>query len=219
MQAVDILDEVVADLENDDNLLRIKRLLIYASRNVWAKTVDEVVRYGLRQLIEELLGSVEEIDTLKKILAEQVKRLNNRPEYVESADTIIGTIGFLYSMRDQFAKTPVSTTTEPTAQQKSEFIPNSFDLRSEIGRNVSPLQAKILIYSALYYPFSPRERDWSPMNNYDLDDLLLALYQACATSEDVRTRLYTAAQKSEFVEDSQRAAGVIFQAMRSLFPA
>ncbi len=217
MQALDILDEVVADLENDDNLLRIKRLLIYASRNVWAKSVDEVVRYGLRQLIEELLGSVEEIDTLKKVLGEQVKRLNNRPEYVESADTIIGTIGFLYPLRSQFAKTVISTA-QP-APQKPEFIPNPFDLRSEICRNISPLQAKILIYSALYYPFSPRERDWSPMHNYDLDDLLLALYQTCDTSEDVRSRLYSAAQKSDFVEDNQRAAGVIFQAMRSLFPA
>ena len=217
MQALDILDEVVADLENDDNLLRIKRLLIYASRNVWAKSVDEVVRYGLRQLIEELLGSVEEIDTLKKVLGEQVKRLNNRPEYVESADTIIGTIGFLYPLRSQFAKAVSST--EQTAQPKPETIPNPFDLRSEICRNISPLQAKILIYSALYYPFSPRERDWSPMHNYDLDDLLLALYQACDSSEDVRSLLYTAAQKSDFVEDNQRAAGVIFQAMRSLFPA
>jgi len=217
MQAVDILDEVVADLENDDNLLRIKRLLIYASRNVWAKSVDEVVCYGLRQLIEELLASVEEIDTLKKVLGEQVKRLNNRPEYVESADTIIGTIGFLYPLRSQFAKNVISPA--QTAPQKPEFIPNPFDLRSEICRNVSPLQAKILIYSALYYPFSPRERDWSPMNNYDLDDLLLSLYQACDTSEDLRSRLYTAAQQSDFVEDNQRTAGVIFQAMRSLFPA
>jgi hypothetical protein len=218
MQAVDILDEVVADLENDDNLLRIKRLLLYASRNIWAKTVDEVARYGLRQLIEELLSSVQEIDTLKKILGEQVKRLNNRPEYVQSADTIIGTIGFLYPMRSQLVKTTVSQEPAPP-QAKPESIPHPFDLRSEICRNVSPLQAKMLIYSALYYPFSPRERDWSPMNNYDLDDLLSALYQACETSEDVRSRLYSAAQKSEFVEDSQRTAGVIFQAMRSLFPA
>ncbi len=217
MQATDILDEVVADLENDDNLLRIKRLLLYACRNVWAKDVDEVVRYGLRQLIEELLSAVEDIDTLKKILSEQVRRLNNRQEYVQSADTIIGTVGFLYSMRSQFAKPPA--TPQPPTPTKPETIPHPFDLRSEICRNVSPLQAKILIYSALYYPFSPRERDWSPMNNYNLDDLLLALYQACATSEDVRSKLYEAAQKSEFVEDSQRTAGVIYQAMRSLFPA
>ncbi len=217
MQATDILDEVVADLENDDNLLRIKRLLLYASRNVWAKDVDEVVRYGLRQLIEELLGAVEDIDTLKKILSEQVKRLNNRPEYVQSADTIIGTVGFLYSMRSQFAKPPAPP--QPATPTKPETIPHPFDLRSEICRNVSPLQAKILIYSALYYPFSPRERDWSPMNNYDLDDLLSALYRACDTSEDVRSRLYYTAQRSEFAEDSQRTAGVIYQAMRSLFPA
>jgi hypothetical protein len=218
---MDILDEVVADLENDDNLLRIKRLLIFTSRGTWAKNVDEVVCYGLRQLIEEVLVNVPDAETMKRTLSEQVKRLNNRTEYVESADTIIGTIGFLYGMKDQFAITAFAPLEDnvATAPQKPEAIPNPFDLRSEICRNVSPLQAKILIYASLYHPFSPRERDWSPINACDLDDLLHVLYQTCNSSQEVKDRLYHAAQGTEFAEDDHRAAGVIYQSMRSLFPS
>jgi hypothetical protein len=217
MDTFDILDEVVADMENDDNLLRIKRLLLYASRGEWAKNVDEVVCYGLRQLIEEVLVNVPDADTLKRSLAEQVRNLNSRPEYVESADSIIGTIGFLYPMREQILPKVVKQDTPPAPTPKPEFIPHPFDLRSEICRNASPLQVKILIFSTLYHPFSPRERDWSELNKYDLDDLLQALYQACNSAQEVKDKLYSTAQTSEFAEDAQRTAGVIYQAMRSLF--
>lgn len=226
MDTFDILDEVVADMENDDNLLRIKRLLIYASRGEWAKNVDEVVCYGLRQLIEEVLVNVPDADTLKRSLAEQVRNLNSRPEYVESADSIIGTIGFLYSMRSKILPTVTAPEIQPDSQApelspsgKPEFIPHPFDLRSEICRNVSPLQAKILIYSSLYHPFNPRERDWSELNKYDLDDLLQTLYQSCNSAQEVKDRLYATAQNSEFADDDQRAAGVVYQALRSLFNA
>ncbi|MFN3927964.1 MAG: hypothetical protein ACK4QL_11790 [Pseudanabaenaceae cyanobacterium] len=218
---MDIIDEVIADLENDDNLLRIKRLLLYVSRGVWAKNVDEVSCFGLRQLIEEVLVNVPDPDTMKRTLSEQVRNLNNRPEYVESADKIIGSIGFLYNMRDQFDLKIVQSTPSQDHQtlQKPEYIPNPFDLRSEICRNASPLQAKILIYSALYQPFSPRERDWSPIANYDLDDFLQVLYQTCNSAQELKDRLYYAAQNSELPEDNQRTAGIIYQAMRSLFPS
>jgi hypothetical protein len=97
MEDLSLLDEVVADLEQSDNVLRIKRLILFTMSDVWSNNAEEVKSLDLRQLIQNLLTNIPNLDYLKQKLNSQIKRLTKQADYLLAADTIIDTIGMLYS--------------------------------------------------------------------------------------------------------------------------
>jgi hypothetical protein len=101
---------------------------------------------------------------------------------------------------------------------KLDYIVKPFDLRYEISSNISPLRAKVLIFSALHYKFNPRDRDWAQINSHDLDDLLLELFQTCETFEILESKLHETATQLDDRQENDQAASLICSAMRSLYP-
>ncbi|MEE3716136.1 hypothetical protein V2H45_05185 [Tumidithrix elongata RA019] len=241
MEDLNLLDEIVADLEQSENILRIKRLILFTSNDFWSNDAEEIKYLDLRQLIQTLLVNVPNIDHLKHKLNSQVKRLTKQADYLLAADTIIDTIGLLYSFmpkeshdRQQITQARVyQVASEPDTESnyqssyeqvyaapvkhKLAYIPNPFEIRLEISRNICPLHAKIVLFSALNYRFSPSEKDWSPLSTYDLNDLLDTIFQACQTVEELESKLYGTAKTLDQAEDGRRAAGVIIQALKPLY--
>jgi hypothetical protein len=120
----------------------------------------------------------------------------------------------------------IATSLEAADRNESDTIPhkhnlkyltNLFDLRAEISRNVSPLHAKILLFSSLNYRFSPQERDWSPLYTYDIDDLIQLIFQTYETVEALESRLAEVSLTLDQPEDAKRAAAVILQVMRPFY--
>ncbi|CAN1210425.1 hypothetical protein TUMEXPCC7403_09535 [Tumidithrix helvetica PCC 7403] len=245
MEDLNLLDEIVADIEQSENLLRIKRLILFTSSDFWSNDAEEIKHLDLRQLIQTLLVNVPNLDDLKHKLNNQVKRLTKQTDYLLAADTIIDTIGLLYSFLPKksgaaepitqgrtYAQVTPETASDssgfsnqqayqqvyaPPTKQKLTYIPNPFELRLEVSRNISPLHAKIVLFSALNYRFSPLEKDWSPLSTYDLNDLLDTIFHTCETVEDLESKLYATAKTLDQAEDGRRAAGVIVQALKPLY--
>lgn len=179
-----------------------------------------------------------DLNTLKQKLNSHVKQLSKQSDYLLAADNIIDSIGFLYTLRDE-GKLPNSflhpdeavaiayrneaDIIDPDSQStiphrhNLKYLTNLFDLRADISRNISPLHAKILLFSSLHYRFSPQERDWSALYTYDLDDLMQLIFQTYETFDALEQQLTQVSQTLDHVEDAKRASAVILQALRPFY--
>ncbi|MDX2254804.1 MAG: hypothetical protein NW214_04745 [Pseudanabaenaceae cyanobacterium bins.39] len=238
MEDSSLLEEVINNLEQDSNLLRIKRLILFTCHDTWSNDVNEVKALHIRQLVRELMIMFPDIQVLKQMLNSHIKQLSKQADYLLAADTIIDSVGFLYALRDE-QKLPTSFLYPETAknpprgdvsagEQKYEndtiphrhnlkHLTNLFNLRAEISRNISPLHAKILLFSSLHYRFSPLEKDWSSLYTYDLDDLMQLIFQAYETFESLETQLNQVSLTLDNPEDAQRAAAVILQSLKAFY--
>jgi len=242
MEDLSLLEEVIDSLEQDTNVLRIKRLILFTCHDVWSNDVNEVKTLHIRQLVREVMIMFPDLNILKQKLNSQVRQLSKQSDYILAADNIVDCLGFLYSLRDE-GKLPNSflqpekypTTTLPKNTQASKvnesdrdhdtiphrhnlkYLTNLFDLRANISRNISSLHAKILLFSSLNYRFSPQERDWSALYTYDLDDLVQLIYQRYETFEELEKQLYQVSLTLDQPEDAKRAASVILQALKPFY--
>jgi len=241
MEDLNLLEEVLDSLEQDNNVLRIKRLILFTCHDSWSNDVNEVKALQMRQLVRELMIMFPDLNMLKHKLNNNVKQLSKQSDYLLAADNIIDSLGFLYTLRDEgtlphsFLNPEVSSVSPNDAQttrndaferNDSDTIPhkpnlkyltNLFDLRAEISRNVSPLHAKILLFSSLNYRFSPHERDWSALYTYDIDDLIQLIFQTYETIEALEKRFAEVSLTLDQPEDAKRASAVILQAIRPFY--
>ncbi len=241
MEDLNLLEEVIDSLEQDGNVLRIKRLILFTCHDTWSNDVNEVKALHMRQLVRELMIMFPELSMLKQKLNGHVKQLSKQSDYLLAADNIIDNIGFLYTLRNE-GKLPhnflkpemaigIKNGSNSSRQNMSErgesdtiphrhnlkYLTNLFDLRADISRNVSPLHAKILLFSSLNHRFSPQERDWSPLYTYDLDDLIQIIFQTYETFEALETQLKQVSLTLDQPEDAKRASAVILQALRPFY--
>jgi|GEM_PF-510938 len=244
MEDLNLLEEVIDSLEQDSNVLRIKRLILFTCHDSWSNDVNEVKALQIRQLVRDLMIMFPDLNTLKQKLNSHVKQLSKQSDYLLAADSIIDSLGFLYTLRDE-GKLPHSFLNqdhpEPASASQREsstpndggsdrtesdtiphkhnlkYLTNLFDLRADISRNISPLHAKILLFSSLNYRFSPQERDWSALYTYDIDDLIQLIFQTYETVESLEARLTEVSLTLDQPEDAKRASAVILQAIKPFY--
>jgi len=243
MEDLNLLEEVIDSLEQDSNVLRVKRLILFACHDSWSNDVNEVKTLPMRQLVRELMLIFPDLNILKQKLNNCIKQLSKQSEYLLAADTIIDSLGFLYTLQHEnklpqnflnpVAAAPPSD--KPKSRKELEYIAekndcdtiphkhnlkyltNLFDLRANISRNVSPLHAKILLFSALNYRFSPQERDWSALYTYDIDDLIQTVFQRYENMAALEQQLNQVSQTLDQPEDAKRATSVILQALKPFY--
>ena len=242
MEDLNLLEEVIDSLEQDSNVLRIKRLILFTCHDTWSNDVNEVKALHVRQLVRELMIMVPDLNMLKQKLNSHVKQLSKQSDYLLAADNIIDSMGFLYTLRDEgnlpngFLKLEISSssqhiTHENITNEQNErdaqstiphkhnlkYLTNLFDLRADISRNVSPLHAKILLFSSLNYRFSPQDKDWSSLYTYDLDDLMQLTFQTYETFDALEKQLSEVSRTLDQPEDAKRASAVILQALKPFY--
>ncbi len=240
MEDLNLLEEVIDSLEQDSNVLRIKRLILFTCHDTWSNDVNEVKALHTRQLVRELMIMFPDLNMLKQKLNSHVKQLSKQSDYLLAADNIIDSIGFLYTLRDEgnlpksflnpeassaiaakkqtaFTKNDHDTQSTIPHRHNLKYLTNLFDLRADISRNVCPLHAKILLFSSLNYRFSPQERDWSALYTYDLDDLMQLIFQTYETFDALENQLAQVSQTLDQPEDAKRASAVILQALKPFY--
>ncbi len=243
MEDSSLLEEVINSLEQDSNVLRIKRLILFTCHDSWSTDVNEVKALHVPQLVSELMIAFPDLNVLKQKLNSNIKQLSKQSEYLLAADNIIDSLGFLYTLRDEgklpksFLNPEISAAIANgndalafgygySTQNDSDTIPhrhnlkyltNLFDLRADISKNISPLQAKILLFSALNYRFSPQERDWSALYTYDIDDLIQLAFQTYDTFEVLEKRLAEVSLTLDQPEDAKRASAVVLEILRPFY--
>lgn len=239
---MDFWEEIYADLEKREDIHRIKKLILFTCHDFWADESYDLDATPIGDLIREMLEIIPSLSKLKELLNTHVKKLNKQAEYYLAADMIIDTIGPIYAGREEeeseneleedtnYTITPDDTNAEVVyyedseydyhqlaAPEKLNYIPRPFELRAEIARQVSPLQAKILLFSALHFKFNPQDRDWSQLSAYILDDLLLQLLRKCDTFAVLEAKLQDTAAKLPNPDENRYVGAVIASAMKPLY--
>jgi hypothetical protein len=83
---------------------------------------------------------------------------------------------------------PVLQTSQP--QVSPLPLPEDwFDIRWEIMKYANPLSVKILLYSAVYEPFSFDPQDWQRLQNLAIDDLLSGLVGSSTSLAEIEQKL------------------------------
>jgi len=244
---VSVVDEIARDLEQNQNSVRIKKLIVYICKNIWENNLDVLDSFRLQDLLQQLKESYSTLEKLNSNLYSTVATLNRPTEYALIAYTIINKIEKLYkddeettaahsvktakslSTIHKAAKTiksspPVQKATQPLSNpqeisQQSQSKPNydPFELRLAIMKYTNPLRAKVLLFSALYNKFNPREQDWSVIRNKELDELLFSLFSQCTTINELEFQLNETASYLEEPDESAQAAAVIIKFMKPLY--
>ncbi len=115
------------------------------------------------------------------------------------------------------ATQPSSNTQSVSQQDKTKPSYDPFELRLAIMRYTNPLRAKILLFSALYENFNPRQPDWSVITTKELDELFFSLFSQCSTINEVEFQLNETARCLEEPDESAQAAAVIIKFMKPLY--
>lgn len=226
MKALSLLDEVVKNLEEQQNSLRIRKLIYAICKSKWENDANKLNSVRLKELIQELQIANPTLDYLKFSLDKLVKTLNKPGEYSLVASVIIEQMTRLYPDPEE-ATQQIAVQSNPV-QQSLEYKPNlgwdepsitydPFELRVEIMKYTNPLRAKILAYSIVYHPFDFSSQDWLSLKSKELDVLLHRLFDKCKTLKDLEYNLQTVAKNLTSRDEHTQAAGAIYQAMKRYY--
>ena len=107
-----------------------------------------------------------------------------------------------------------SQASDKAAKDRSDL----FELRLEIMKYTNPLQAKILLFSSLYSPFSFSKQDWSALKSKTLEDLLREFFEYCQTVADLESKLTIMSHCLDNPDENNQVAKAILQAMKPYYP-
>lgn len=216
------LDEVTKYLEQHDNAIRLKKLILCACKNIWENDPNKLNSFNTKDLIQELININLTIDDLKTSLSKIVKSLNKQAEYSILASIIFNNLQKLYQDKEltQVVINPSPTYIPQIPQITQEkFNYNAFEVRQEIMKYTNPLRAKILIFSTLYDNFSFNDQDWLSLREYQIDDLLQLLFQACPNLKEFEYKLQNTATSMQEPNENIQAATALVQAIRPYYSA
>ncbi|AFY68607.1 putative adenylate/guanylate cyclase [Thalassoporum mexicanum PCC 7367] len=94
---MELFDEIVANLEQSSDLLRIKRLILFACMNKWETSQEKLDKLSLKGLIAELIEITQTTEKLKELLSSIVHGTSKPDLYAQVADSIISEVGWLYA--------------------------------------------------------------------------------------------------------------------------
>ncbi|MFW6264153.1 MAG: hypothetical protein ACOC3E_01350 [Cyanobacteriota bacterium] len=229
------LNPIAETFAQDENALRIKKLLFCACRNRWENDPQVLDNFHFKYLIQEILESHVTIEQLSETLYNIVETLNRQGIYSSVANTIIAALKTLYP--DTEESTVIFS--QSTEVQSSSFLPtnssqtlpgsdiaqslspsrpyDSFHCRLEVMKYTNPLRAKVLLFSLLYHPFNASQQDWAIIKTHELDELLYHFFQSCSTFFDFERKLYDMAKRLENPYESTQAASAIAQSIKPYY--
>ena len=238
-------EAVAQTLECDPDPLRIKKLLILASRNVWETNADRLNELTFLNLVQEVHSLTPTCESLKAVLDNLTKTLSKQAEYGAIADRICLIFESLYWLKLPAAQShePLEMTltegmeeaipamgeaivhpvqsTQPVSEYayiRQQALPDLFDLRLEIIQIANPLRVKILLFSLMHEAFTSSAEHDSLLKNHELDDLLHILLQTHKLLHELEARLLSAAKSLQEPDEYIQVAQVILRSFKPFYP-
>ena len=90
MESSYLVDDVVKDLEEHEQTLRIKKLIFCACRNSWENNTTNLDKVALKDLVQELRALNPNIDQLRSAMDRVVETLNRQELYSSIANILPG---------------------------------------------------------------------------------------------------------------------------------
>jgi hypothetical protein len=219
MKAAITIDKIVYKLENHEFSIRMKKLIACACHKRWETDLNKLERISFYDLIEELYSLAPTLDRLSSIFIKIVDRINKKYIYFSIATQILRIIKDLYPLSDLNSihnKVKI-------LDEKLKYIPALFDwkflvdLKFKVSRYTSLSRSKILIFSALNYEFQYSTKDWELLNHQEFDELVRNFFYDCGTIEELKFRLYGAANYLEDREKNIEVANIILESMNHFY--
>ncbi len=152
----ELLDQIAQDFANHQQSLRVKKLMFAAVKGFWENDQATLDQHQFSDLLRAARDHFSDTEQFEGRLLEIVDTLNKKTEYVMIADLICQQLRSLY----------------PSVSTAQTQAPRWFDLRCQVIKSINPLRVKILLFSALYHPFTSSEADWVSLKMHSMDDLL-----------------------------------------------
>lgn len=244
MKAAPALATATYQMQQDADLSRIKKLLLFASRNVWESDPQSLDQVDMTILLQEVYQQNPTPQDLKQRLTAIVAQVSKRAEYSRIARRILGHMGSLYALPDPSGQpvpleghhghtenstgnlAPAMTSSsaiaaslpaaQPWAQvQLADYDP--FWLRREVMSQINPLRAKILLFSALHHNITIGDGALSVLKQHSLDALLYEILTTCPDPETLEVKLLKAEEQLGFARSSARTAMPLLQVLKPLY--
>lgn len=96
--------EAASELEEESNILRLKKLMLYVINAHWETDLQVLEQLNFVDLIQELRNSYPSLEKLSTALKQQVQTLNRQAEYIVVAKTILKVLQKLYTDDSEITK-------------------------------------------------------------------------------------------------------------------
>lgn len=225
MESPSIINQVVNNLQQHPESLRIKKIIVLAAKNVWISDRNKLEKINFSELLQELIYASLTPDSLRDALYRAASTLNKKAEYISISNTILTLVGPVF-------KEPVTGNQSQTVPQDNVPKPapppptlstfpkdrnDLFDIKLDILRYTNPLRAKILIFSTLYHQFRYTDDELSLLKRQEIDDLIVRLYRACPTLPQLKNKLNNTAKSLPSSSENLQTAETIFMALRAYY--
>lgn len=214
---VSLLAQIIQDLEQHENSLRLKKLLFYVCKRVWQNDLTVIEQASWQDYIQELINKNPTVERLKRNVHGMAKTTNKPKQYILIADTLINYIERLYSIDEV---TQANIINSQAGSSNSCNLIKAYDpwqLKLVITAALNPLKAKIFIFHTLYEQFDFSERDWVNLRAQQLDDLLQNLFDLYPTFSELKKKLEDTANIMEDLGGNLQIAQTISQAFRPYY--
>lgn len=224
------------DIDIDAQQIRLKKLLLYAYQDVWENDLSQLNSVDWLSLLRELNSFMPTFPQLIALIQEAVQRVSKPAEYVVIGNLLLTKLECLYPDSfnlDSFsAIASVISQSNNQSYQSDRLVPDQtyrkipfdpkiaddlFDLRLDLMRFTNSMRAKILLFSALYYPFEPDRDNWHDLKTHRLDGLLRQLFYAYPSFIKVEKSIWETTRSLSEPTAYAQSANYILQAIKVLY--
>lgn len=217
-----LLPQIIQDLEQHENSLRIKKLIYYVCQRVWQNDANVIANASWQDCIQQLINKNPTLERLKRNVYGMAKTTNKPKQYALIADILISHLEKLYSL-EELTKAYINNVQRTTLAEKVVSLPklnqayDPWQIKLVITTSINPLKAKILLFSTLYEQFDFSERDWVSLNAQQLDELLQNLFDLYPTFSELKKKLEDTANIMQDIGGNLQIAIAICQAFRPYY--
>lgn len=233
MENSSLFTQVVQSLEQNEDSARIKKLVFYVAKQVWARDQNQLDSISLTDLVRELFTIYSDIESLKKSIYRMAQTLNKPEQYLSVASTIITEAKTLYDFQknklssdSDLITVPLVTTVRQEAPVIPDLIPTAsiptqkkvepFEIRHKVMIQANPLQAKILLFSAVEHQFDWSQQDWTALRSTELYELIRTITDTCQSFEALVDILNSTARKLNKPPEYLAIANIISRALKPM---
>lgn len=233
MKSLSIIDKIVKELEEDTDLIRIKKIIYYTCEHRWENDETKLEKINLKELIEELYAKIANIESLDNQLCRIVSKVNKKTEYTLLTHKILNSVSKLYPYLQEEDMTVMEYTQDWSlvgsdgqailkeqlvAEDSSSRNPGKlFDVREKIIQGTNPLKAKILIFSSVEHQFDFSDRNWLLLKTKNLDILLRQIFNLYPSMAELESSLYTIANNFEDSDEYTQIANIVIRALTTCY--
>jgi hypothetical protein len=199
-----LLDQIADELLRDQNLTRIRKLLLYTCTGAWETDPHRLNRVTLRSLVQRLFELCPTFEQLQQRLHQIVASLNKSNEYTLIANTVIARFQVIYGESQQ---------SQLTTQAIDQGI---YQLMGQRLQQLNPVRVKKLLLLTCRNIW---ESNTCQLEQLDVALLIQELHQLAPTPQSLEQTLHQVAATLSKPEEYTALAKQISDLLKPLYQA